>query len=47
MAKNNSQNSQTLPQTGENESKVAFAVVGLLAAGIGLFALAIDRKRSK
>lgn len=47
IAKNNSQNSQTLPQTGENESKVAFAVAGLLAAGIGLFALAIDRKRSK
>ena len=47
IAKNNSQNSQTLPQTGENESKVAFTVAGLLAAGIGLFALAIDRKRSK
>ena len=47
IAKNNSQNSQTLPQTGENESKVVFAVAGLLAAGIGLFALAIDRKRSK
>ncbi|MGN1272045.1 MAG: LPXTG cell wall anchor domain-containing protein [Lactobacillus sp.] len=47
VAKNNGQNSQTLPQTGENESKVAIAVAGLLAAGIGLFALAIDRKRSK
>lgn len=47
IAKNNSQNSQTLPQTGENESKVAFTVAGLLAAGIGLLALAIDRKRSK
>ena len=45
IAKNNSQNSQTLPQTGENESKVAFAVAGLLAAALGIFGIAINRKK--
>ena len=45
IAKNNSQNSQTLPQTGENESKVAFAVAGLLAAAWGIFGIAINRKK--
>ncbi|MCT7877947.1 MAG: LPXTG cell wall anchor domain-containing protein [Lactobacillus crispatus] len=45
IAKNNSQNSQTLPQTGENESKVAFAVAGLLAAALGIFGIAINHKK--
>ena len=45
IAKNNSQNSQTLPQTGENESKVAFAVAGLLAAALGILGIAINRKK--
>ena len=45
IAKNNSQNSQTLPQTGENESKVAFTVAGLLAAALGIFGIAINRKK--
>ncbi|CCI87437.1 mucin-binding protein [Lactobacillus gigeriorum] len=45
IAKNNSQNSQTLPQTGENESKVAFAVAGLLAVALGIFGIAINRKK--
>lgn len=45
IAKNNSQNSQTLPQTGENKSKVAFAVAGLLAVALGIFGIAINRKK--
>ena len=45
IAKNNSQNSQTLPQTGENESKVAFAVAGLLAAALGILGIAINHKK--
>ena len=45
IAKNNSQKSQTLPQTGENESKVAFAVAGLLAAALGILGIAINHKK--